>query len=231
MLMIFAALPTSVFAEEIAKVAEEDASPVVSISSLYSYNESDTKEFRALPDLDGNFYLDIALNKAPNDESDVVVYYRTVDDSAVVKWGDYESVGMGAFVTLSKSNGYKARVTVESSILDAGFYTDDENGDKNEDKLITRRFLFELTSVEGDAELSKEQSRLYCYLRSNLCHYQDSNAQLDFSRWKSELEELYWELAMLAFEREHGHHPGVPEWESARNEEMKLYTEAWRTLS
>ena len=188
MLMLFATLPISVFAEEIETVAEANTSPVVSVSSLYSYNESDTNEFRALPDLDGNFYLDISLNKAPNDESDVVVYYRTVDDSAVVQWGDYESVGFGAFVTLSKSNGYKARVTVESSIIDDGFYTSDENGDKNKDKLVTRRFIFELTSVEGDATLSNDKSKLYCYLRASIYHYQNQMAQMITDKWKSRLE-------------------------------------------
>ena len=188
MLMLFATIPISVFASEIAEVIEENSSPVVSISSLYSYNGSDIKEFRALPDLEGNFYLDISLNKAPSDESDVVVYYRTVDDSAVAKWGDYNSVGMGAFVTLSKSNGYKSRVTVESKILDNGFYTSDENGEKNTDKLITRRFLFELTSVEGDATISNDKSELYCYLRASLYQYQNQMAQMLTDKWKSRLE-------------------------------------------
>ena len=179
MLMLFATLPISVFAAEIARVIEENTSPVVSVASRYSYKESDPKEFRALPDNEGVFYHDISLDKAPADGSDVVVYYRTVDDSAVAAWGDYESAELGAFVTLTRANGYKARVTVESKILDNGFYTDDASGKPNKDKIISRRFLFELTSVEGAAELSEDQSELYCYLRASLYHYQQKNAMID----------------------------------------------------
>ena len=105
--MLIGALPLAVIA-----AASTDQTPVVIVSSLYSYQESDPNEFRALPDLDGRFYLDISLSKVPTDGSDVVVYYRTVDDSAVAKWGDYESVGVGASVILNRANGYKARVTV-----------------------------------------------------------------------------------------------------------------------
>ena len=161
MLMLFATLPISVFAAEIADAVEENAAPVVSVSSLYSYKESDPNEFRALPDNEGVFYLDISLSKAPVGNSNVVVYYRTVDDSAVAIWGDYESTELDSFVTLTKANDYKARVTVESKILDNGFYTDGENGEPNKDKIISRRFLFELTSVEGDADLSEDKSELF----------------------------------------------------------------------
>jgi hypothetical protein len=167
-LMLIGTLPLSVFATEIAAVIEENAPPVVSVSSLYSYRESDPNELRALPDTEGVFFLDISLSKVPTDGSDVEVYYRTVDDSAVAKWGDYESVGVGASVILNRANGYKASVTVESKILGDGFYTSDDKGEPNRNKLVTRRFLFELTSVEGAARLNEDQNKLYCHLRASL---------------------------------------------------------------
>ena len=190
--MLLATCPLSVVASALERAAEENAPPVVCVSSLYSYSERDPNEFRALPDMEGIFFLDISLDKAPTEDEEIVVYYRTVDDSAVAAWGDYESVGIGAFVTLNKSNGYKTRVKIESKILDNGFYTDDEKGEPNKDKIISRRFLFEVTSVEGGAELSKDKSALYCYLRSSLYHFQDKNAQINPGQWKSKVEVSYW---------------------------------------
>lgn len=225
--MLFATLPISVLAAEVNAVIEEDTTPVVSVTSLYSYQESDPKETRALPDNEGVFYLDISLNKAPSGNSEVVVYYRTVDDSAVAIWGDYESVGIDASVTLNKANNYKARVIIESQILDDAFYTDDETGSKNKDKIISRRFLFELTSVEGDAELSRDQSELYCYLRSSLYYYQDQNAQMNPGQWKSKLEVTYWET----FDSVMGYHPEDPEWVEEFEHYRQLFEEYWNTVS
>jgi hypothetical protein len=185
MLMIIPMLPLSVMAAAIAEVIDDISLPVVSVSSLHSYDEGIVNQFRALPDDEGNFYLDISLNKAPADGSEVVVYYRTVDDSAVAKWGDYENAEIGAFVTLNKANGYKARVTIGSKVLENGFYTDDEKGEPNKDKIVSRRFLFELTSVEGKAELHKpkseserDQSKIYCYLGAGLYLYQRNDASV-----------------------------------------------------
>ena len=179
-LLIILSLPLSAFANEIANVIDENAPPVVSVSSLHYYEETSYRitypnEFRALPDEEGYFYLDISLDKAPNDNSNVVVYYRTVDDSAVAQWGDYEDVGHDAFVTLSASNGYKARVIIKSKILDEAFYTTDRDGNENKDKIISRRFLFELTDVDGDATLDSESS-IYCYLRASGYFYQENDA-------------------------------------------------------
>lgn len=226
-LMLIGTLPLSVFATEIAAVIEENAPPVVSVSSLYSYRESDPNELRALPDTEGVFFLDISLSKVPEDGGDVLVYYRTVDDSAVAVWGDYESVGMDAFVTLSRSNGYKARVKIESKILDNGFYTSDENGEKNKDKLITRRFLFELTSVQGDATLSKDESGLYCYLRASGYQYQDQNAQIDRGEWKNELEDIYWQFAQTIIYEKLGYFPGVPKWEAEVAAAKQEFKKQW----
>ena len=46
-LMVIATLPISVFAAEIAAAAEKNAPPVVSVSSLYTYKETDPNELRA----------------------------------------------------------------------------------------------------------------------------------------------------------------------------------------
>ena len=190
-LMLLTALPISVFASNVIKTTKK---PIVSVSSLYKYNkETDPKEFRALPDSEGVFYFEISLDHAPTDNSDVVVYYRTVDDSAVAKWGDYESVAVDAFVTLSSSNGYKASVKVESQILDNGFYTDDASGNPDKDKIISRRFIFELISVEsGKADLSESNSSLYCYLRASSYVYQDDTAGI-YSPLKDSVYEVTYD--------------------------------------
>ena len=192
-LLLMGTLPLSVFADAISDATQQNAKPSVIVTSLYSYSETSPNEFRALPDKEGNFYLDIALDKVPNDDEDIVVYYRTVDDSAVSLWGDYESVGTKeeAYVTLTKTNGYKARVVVKSIILDDAFITSDESGTPNENKIISRRFLFELTRVEGNADLDASKSELYCYLRSSRYHYQDDTAHPNTDAWPSEQKQFY----------------------------------------
>lgn len=182
--MLICSLPLSVFASEIRERAASSSSPVISITSLYSYDDGRPDEFRALPDNDGNFYLDIALNKAPTANETILVYYRTVDDSAVAEWGDYESVGtLGeAYVTLSQSNGYKARVIIKSKILEDGFVISDaKTNTVTENRIVTRRFRFELTRVEGNALLPSEASGgakdtaengFYCYLKAERYHKQ-----------------------------------------------------------
>ena len=199
-LILMGALPMSVFAAEI-----KDASmPLVIVTSMYSYSYDHTRpnEFRALPDKDGTFYLDIALDKAPINDENIVVYYRTVDDSAVAAWGDYEGVGSmeDAYVTLTKANGYKARVVVKSIILGDAFITSDESGVQNENKIVSRRFLFELTHVEGNADLDATKSELYCYLRSSRYHYQDDTAHPNTDAWPSEQKQFYIDFLKAYFE-------------------------------
>ena len=58
-LVLVCSLPLTAFASEIARSTEENSSPLVSVSSLYFYDEGDPNELRALPDKEGNFYLDI----------------------------------------------------------------------------------------------------------------------------------------------------------------------------
>ena len=183
--MLVCSLPLSVFASEIGEAARSSGSaddqtqPVVTVSSPTVFDNGNIAEYRALPDDHGFFYLDISLDKAPAQDESIRVYYRTVDDSAVSSWGDYESVGARdeAYVTLNSTNGYKARVTVESKIIDDGFVL---HGNKN--NIITRRFLFELTRVEGNARLhtpgegERDQSEIYCYLRAKRYHVQTKTA-------------------------------------------------------
>ena len=175
-LMSVCSLPLSVFASEGAEAVNNAVSsntsglPVVTVTSVYS-NESDIpNEFRAFPDDDGTFYLDIALDKAPDTPQEILVYYRTVDDTAVSKWGDYEAFGAyeEVYVSLNRANGYKARVTIKSTVLPAAI-----SGDGTKNQSISRRFLFELLRVEGNAVLHKPDpnlpndrclSRLYCHL-------------------------------------------------------------------
>lgn len=198
--MLVGALPMSVLAAEV-KESADDPIPVVSVASLYSYSSNQyAAEFRALPDKDGVFYLDIALDKAPKDDEVITVYYRTVDDSAVSKWGDYESVGVyeESFVTLTKSNNYTQRVTVRSTVIDYGFAARDDGNQKVEDKLVTRRFIFELTRVEGNAKLHTpsssnfvNKSKLYCYLRANNYNDQNMFAAPNTSAWESNMRSSY----------------------------------------
>ena len=196
--MLISTLPLSVFADELEAFAGSNGSaarntglPVVSVESLRSFSQGDHLPehfFRALPEDDGTFYLDIVLDKAPEADEDIVVYYRTIDDSAVAKWGDYESVGVHeeAYVTLNKSNGYRARVTVKSTVLDYATKGADFNWKVTDQHIISRRFIFELIRVEGNAVLhtsasdsgtikDRNKSRLYCYLKAEHYLYQDKN--------------------------------------------------------
>ena len=121
-IMLISAMPLSVFA---ADGTSTTAKPIVSVSSLYTHTEGGI-QFRALPDNEGVFYFDVKLNPKPQNNEEIIVYYRTVDDSAVSKWGDYVSVGAldEASVILNKANGYTARVVVQSTVLDYGFISD-----------------------------------------------------------------------------------------------------------
>ena len=84
-LMVIAVLPISVLASEVARATEDNSLPLVNLSSLYSYNDGNLNEFRALPDAEGTFFIDISLSKMPETDEDITVYYRTIDDSAVAK--------------------------------------------------------------------------------------------------------------------------------------------------
>ena len=172
--MLISAMPISVFAEEINSIIEENSKPIVKVESKYTYDNGIDYEYRALPDNFGTFYFDISLDKAPIDDEEIVVFYRTVDDSAVAKWGDYESVGAygEAYVILNKANGYKTQVIVNSTILDtATIQMQDNNSIVEQDRIISRRFIFELTKVEGKAiivnGLASCRNKLYCYLRAD----------------------------------------------------------------
>ena len=193
------AMPISVFAQMAGGGSSKSNQPIVSVTSLYYFDDGNPAEYRALPDNTGNFYLDIGLSEYPASEENIVVYYRTVDDSAVAKWGDYDSVGAldEASVTLSKANNYTARVVIRSTVMDYGFISDSD-GERKKDKLITRRFLFELTGVEGNAKLfeptkdsPRDQSMVYCYLRANGYSYQSSSASANKYSWQSNMRQEY----------------------------------------
>lgn len=185
-LILMTALPISVLANGVEALGElfaDKSLPVVSVTSLYFYDDGNPSEFRALPDSDGVFYFDIALDKAPENDEPVRVYYRTQDNTAVAEWGEYESVGATeeAFVTLNKQNKYKARVTIQSTVLESGFLLTDNYTNPVENRIFTRRFHFELTRVEGNAVLhdadpkvknDRDQSEFFCYLRAQTYLYQ-----------------------------------------------------------
>ena len=186
-LMLMCSLPFSVLADGvqglvdgIAALADDGSLPVVSVSSERFYAKENTSDYRAVPDDSGTFYLTISLNKAPTTDEEIVVYYRTVDYTAIAKWGDYESVGTNgeAYVTLKKSNGYKARISINSIILDYGYMgptAKNDASDVTSNMLWGRKFYFELTRVVGNAELhqpsgDKERNGSYmeCYLRADI---------------------------------------------------------------
>ena len=142
-LMLISAMPISVFADEVSDIIEENSKPIVKVESMFFFDKGKDYEFRALPDDFGTFYFDISLNKAPDVDEEIVVFYRTVDDSAVAKWGDYDAVGAhgDAYVVLNKVNGYKARVNVNSIILDAAtVQVIDEQIEP--DRIVSRRFIY-----------------------------------------------------------------------------------------
>jgi hypothetical protein len=199
--MLLGTLPLSVFAEEISSAVEgladnDNSLPVVIVESLYSYHHYETLPedfYRALPDENGVFYFDITLEdmeKAPTNGEEILVYYRTVDDTAVSVWGDYESVGVhgDTYVTLNQANGYKARVMVNSTVLPVASRGSDWFWeDPKSDALVSYRFIFELIDVVGNAKLyepdpdtysgtiaDRDKSRLYCYLRAEQYFNQNS---------------------------------------------------------
>ena len=175
-LMLMSAMPIAAFADGINSI-EENSKPIVKVESLYTYDNGTDYEYRALPDDFGTFYFDISLDRAPVDEEEIVVFYRTVDDSAVAKWGDYEAVGTygEAYVVLNKANKYKARVIVNSTILDVSGIMMEKNVEKNMDRLVSRKFIFELTKVEGNAIIANDvyscRNKLYCYLKADSYFY------------------------------------------------------------
>ena len=177
--------------------AAEDALPVVSVSSPYYYEHPDgiPEEYRVLSDDSGNFILDISLDKKPEKDENITVYYRTVDASAVAKWGDYESVGIDeeAYVTLNKSNGYKASVVIKSTVISEGLMViDPETQEADPKRIITRKFLFELTRVEGNAVLyepdpddgkDRDKSKCYCYLKAEKYQRTRENGRPDIDEY------------------------------------------------
>ena len=180
--MIVSSMPLSILTAFAA--AAKAKLPVVTVSSPYYYEHPDgiPDEYRVLSDDSGNFLLEISLDKKPEKDEEIEVFYRTVDDTAVSAWGDYESVGgtEEVSVKLNKSNGYKARVTIKASIIDEGIrIVDYETGEPNQKRIITRKFLFDLTRVEGNAVLYEpdpndakdiDRSQCYCYLKANSYH-------------------------------------------------------------
>ena len=255
--MLFGSVPLSILtigvSAAVGAVSETAGSnnslPVVSVSSLYSYGGDTPADIRALPDYEGNFYLDISLDKAPATDENILVYYRTVDDSAVAAWGDYESVGTltDTYVTLNKSNGYKARVTVKSITLESGFVTPAADGNgADANKIVTRRFLFELTRVEGNAVLhtptkadERDKSELYCYLRAMNYVYQDYNAQPKTEGREAGTQKAYdeyfdaffaaiWDMALEENADEIAKNPALYDELLVEFEEFKkTYTDSW----
>ena len=219
--MLIPTLPLSVFASMLADVSDTNTGtvvlPKVIVTSKDFYSEGNkTEEYRALPDADGRFYFDIKLDgEYPSDGSDIVVYYRTVDDSAVAKWGDYESVEEGAFVTLSPSNLYTARVSVASKVLDYGFVTD-VNGTVNNDKLVTRRFIFEVLRAEGKVDKSGSTSKFYCYLRAKGYNYQNAQASVNSARWQTNAKDKLYAQLKKTIEIAQKQHPYIPPYEYAK---------------
>lgn len=202
--MLFGMMPLTVLAGGVAAISDAisvaaDQTPTVSVSSLYYYVDEDYSlqyRYRALPDSNGTFYFDIALDKAPEVDEDIVVYYRTVDHTAVSKWGDYEAVGTNGdtYVILNKANGYKARVTVKSVVLDdaflgPGLYNPDSFDESavSKDEIFSRCFYFDLIRVEGNAKLFEpassdevDMSILTCYLRGERYHHQSTASTPSF---------------------------------------------------
>lgn len=185
-LMLVGASPMTVLAAELIE-ALDNSLPIVRISPKYYYDGSEfDEEFRALPDASGTFYFLITVNKFPETEEDLKVYYRTTDFGAVAEWGDYESVGVhgDAYVVLNKANNYTTTVSVKSKLMDyASINIRDEVHD--DDRIISRRFLFELIGVEGNAVLRKDdpnhRSSVPCYLRAENYFYTSSYSNVTFN--------------------------------------------------
>ena len=179
--MLVGITPGSVLAAELIE-ALDNSLPVAGISPKYYYDGSDLgEEFRALPDSDGTFYFTIALDKHPQSGEEVRVYYRTTDFGAVAEWGDYESVGVhgDAYVVLNKANNYAKTVSVKSNLMDYATINV-KDGVQDDDRIISRRFLFELIGVEGEAVLREDdpdnRSSVPCYLRAEDYIYTEAHS-------------------------------------------------------
>lgn len=185
--ILFGILPLSVFAEQDTPPATlgtvADTIPKVSVSSLYYYQDPyNSRDYRALPDDSGLFCFDISLSSTPDTAEEIRVYYRTVNDSAVAEWGDYEEVGVqgDTYVTLNEANRYTARVTVQSIILDDAFRGPLVGGATSitNDMILSRKFSFELIKVVGNAVLDTSEGgrnkiAIDCHLKAERYHYQN----------------------------------------------------------
>lgn len=176
--MLFSVLPISVFAAEseggdTGGDTNNGSGYTVEVESLYQYGNGKDNTYRmegwAKPDTANVFYFRIFIDGVPEDTDigEVTAYYRTVDESAVAAWGDYEGVTAEdeKFVMLTKDNGYSQTVAVQStpsdyrvSLVEPKTQMDGYNYDraKTTPRYIGRIFYFELYDVKGDAKLSEE---------------------------------------------------------------------------
>ena len=234
-IMLISAMPIAVLAANDSsgtQIADQnDTRPAVKIKSADCYDDGRYDEFRALPEEDGTFYIDIYLEEGqtPADNGNVIVYYRTVDDSAVAEWGDYDgSAAMGdSFVVLNKDNGYSARVIIKSIILEEGLYTNDNKGNPNQKKIVTRRFLFELIDVTDNAKFDSRRE-MYCYLRAKHYTFSQDDAQI-----KSSFKAKYDYIGRLTKDMHeyHSWYPSMVERANKFAEEIKYFSIFYEPLS
>lgn len=128
--------------------AESDTAPLVSISNSDEYANSQY----AYPD--DNNYVWFNINITGNVNSNVVVYYRTYDISAVSKTGDYSSTY--GEVVFSPNSSKSVLRAVQASKTSFGI-------DDGEGPIITRCFGIEIYKVDGNATIS-EQNSINCML-------------------------------------------------------------------
>ena len=171
----------------------EAAEPIPHVRINSQFFSDNTAGYRVYPDFDGNFILTLSVDYADNIDEDIVVYYRTEDDTAVAEWGDYEPVGVyeDAKVTLTKANGYKAVIKISSKLLDYALQINHKSFQSA--TYGSRRFIFKILKIEGaNAEAYAFSRKFYCYLRANTYFNSDFYGQLTT---KTHLKPaMYWNL-------------------------------------
>ena len=114
------------------------------------------------PDASGYARFVIKASSAPT--SNITVYYKTGDLSAIAESGDYEAQSGAVVLT---PTAYEAQISIKTERTEhAVVYYDVFDGNWNNVSYTSRKFEVMLTDVVGDADIDSENDRAECVLNA-----------------------------------------------------------------